>query len=311
MLKGEFKERKHRTLDRTETMLLVSEEETQETERDTQTTDRFELKREAEKTIKEDMSVTAGLTVTGGFGPVSITAQGNFAYSTSQQESTKNSANFAREVVDRSVSKIQKKVKTERTTKNLHEIEEINTHGLDNKAGAGHVTGVYRWVDKKYRAQVYNYGVRMMIEFVVPEPAAYFRASLKAAKSVAVNATPPEPFRDQGGGPLTPSDIDSTNYQLFAARYNAAGVTPPPPEYLYVATAFEQSGLQNAQTFSKSVKDIAIPDGYIWDHYLANTSIIYENNPQFSLQVAGALHHVLNNTNARRMTTAGYGVYWA
>jgi hypothetical protein len=109
VLKGEFKERKHRTLDRTETLLLVSEEETQETERDTQTTDRFELKREAEKTIKEDMSVQAGLTVTGGFGPVSITAQGNFAYSTSQQESVKNSANFAREVVDRSVSKIQKK----------------------------------------------------------------------------------------------------------------------------------------------------------------------------------------------------------
>jgi hypothetical protein len=47
VLKGESKERKHRKLDRTETTLFTSEEETKDTERDTQTTDRFELKREA------------------------------------------------------------------------------------------------------------------------------------------------------------------------------------------------------------------------------------------------------------------------
>ncbi len=310
VLKGESKERKHRTLDRTETTLFTSEEETTETERDTQSTDRFELKREAEQTIKQDMSVSAGLTVTGGFGPVNITAQGNFAYSTTQQESVKNSANFAREVVDRSVSKIQKKVKTERTTKTIHEVEEINSHGLENKEGAGHVRGVYRWVDKKYRAQVYNYGVRLLIEFVVPEPAAYFRASLEHAKTVALKITPPEPFLDFSGQPLTPSDMTPTNYQLFAARYNAPGVNPPPPEYTYIATAFEQSGLQNGQTFSKSVKEVAIPEGYIWDHYVANVSAIYENYPQFSLQIAGMIHHVLGNTTARRLATAGYGVYW-
>lgn len=310
VLKGESKERKHRTLDRMETFQLTVEEETQETERDTQTTDRFELKREAEKTIKEDMNVSAGLTVTGSYGMVSVTAQGNFAYATSQQESQKNSANFAREVVERSVSKIQKKVKTERSTRNLREVEETNTHGVDNVGGPGHVTGVYRWVDKRYRAQVYNYGVRLMIEFVVPEPAAYFRASQIAAKAAAVNAIPPEPFLDQKGGPLTPSDINPSNYQLFAARYNATGVAPPDPEYLYFATALEQGGIQDGQAFSKSSKEIALPAGYIFDHYAASASILYANAAQFSLQIAGETHHVLNDTRSLRMATAGYGIYW-
>lgn len=117
VLKGESKERKHRKLDRTETTLFTSEEETKETERDTQSTDRFELKREAEQTIKEDMSVKSGLNVTASFGPVVTTATGDFAYSTSKQDSQKTSSNFAREVVDRSVSKLQTKTKTERTTK--------------------------------------------------------------------------------------------------------------------------------------------------------------------------------------------------
>ena len=38
-----------------------------------------------------------------------------------------------------SVSQIQKKTKEERTTKKLHEVEEINTHGLDNKDKPDHV----------------------------------------------------------------------------------------------------------------------------------------------------------------------------
>jgi hypothetical protein len=53
-------------LQRAETQWLQEEEENEESERDTQSIDRFELKRETEKTIKQDMNVSAGLTVTGG-----------------------------------------------------------------------------------------------------------------------------------------------------------------------------------------------------------------------------------------------------
>jgi hypothetical protein len=67
VLKGEYKDRKHRVLDRAETTVFTSDEESQETERDTQSTERFELKKEAEKVIKEDMSVQAGVTVTGAY----------------------------------------------------------------------------------------------------------------------------------------------------------------------------------------------------------------------------------------------------
>ncbi len=82
----------------------------------------------------------------------------NFAYSQSTTDTTKTSSNFARDVVDRSVSRIQKKTREERITKTIQEVEEINTHGLNNVGGPGHITGVYRWVDKHYKSQVYNYG---------------------------------------------------------------------------------------------------------------------------------------------------------
>src|SRR6185295_13851347 len=124
VLKGESKERKHRVLDRTEDILTVTEETNEETTKDTQTTERFELKKESEKTIQEQMSVQAGVTVSGSYGMVTFSAHGDFAYSTASTESNKTASNFAKEVVDKSVTKIQKRTKTERTTKTLHEVEE-------------------------------------------------------------------------------------------------------------------------------------------------------------------------------------------
>ncbi|PLR36013.1 hypothetical protein CYR32_09670 [Chimaeribacter coloradensis] len=306
VLKGEFRERTHRTLDRTETILFSSLEENQETERDTQSTDRFELKKEAEATLNEEMALSAGVTVTGSYGMVKVTAQGEFAYKTAKEESAKNSSSFAQEVVDRAVSKVQKKVKTERTDKTFREVEETNKHGIDNKAGSGHVTGVYRWVDKKYHAQIYNYGRCLMLEFILPEPAAYYRASLIKEAVAASGAVPPVPFFDLNGQPLGMEDITEENYQIFAGRYHAA-VAPPPPYWSYVATSMDQSGIANGATISKSVKDLVIPEGYRLAMFSLQVALAWDNYPQCVVQVGEWAWHVLNNAHALHGSSSNYG----
>ncbi|MDV5142137.1 hypothetical protein [Chimaeribacter arupi] len=306
VLKGEFRERTHRTLDRTETILFSSLEENQETERDTQSTDRFELKKETEATLKEEMALSAGVTVSGQYGLVKITAQGDFAYKTAKEESSKNSSSFAQELVDRAVSKVQKKVKTERTDKTFHETEETNKHGIDNKDGSGHITGVYRWVDKKYHAQIYNYGCRLMLEFILPEPAAYYRASLIKAAVTATGAVPPVPFLDLNGQPLGIEDITEDNYQIFAGRYNAA-VEPPPPYWTTASTSFDQSGIANGATVSKSIKDVVIPEGYRLAMFSLKVALTWENHPQCVVQVGEWAWHVLNNTHALQGSSSNYG----
>ncbi len=308
ILKKETKQRVFRNLDRQEVTFFESEETTEERTHDTQTTDRFELKKEAEKTIKEDLSIQAGVTVTGGFGPVTITAHGDFAYSTSKQESEKSSSNFARDVVDRTISKVQKKTRTERTTKTFHETEETDTHGFDNTGGTEHVVGVYRWVDKRYRAQIYNYGKRLMLEFVVPEPAAFYRAAQHPAFQVPADLVPPEPLVGANGKPLTADNIDETNYKQLASRYNAAGVAPPPPEWAYLSAALEQNEIANGHTLSKAIKDIVIPDGYTFQYYNAFVTLIWENHPRFSIQIGESQHVLASSTAARDGLAVEVGV---
>lgn len=274
VLRGEYKERKHRVLDRTEDILTVSTETEEETTKDTQTTERFELKKESEKTIQEQMSVQAGVTVSGSYGMVTFGAHGDFAYSTASQESNKNASNYAREVIDRSVSKIQKKIKEERVTKTLHEVEEINTHGIDNKGKPDHVTGIYRWVDKYYEAQIYNYGKRMMFEFIIPEPAAFWEyAQTHQSKKDIV---PPVPL-PKG---FTHKSIDTTNYQDYIGQYNVQGVTPPPLPFKTISASIVKDGMPlDGNSHAINSKELVVPAGYIskvgvwwdmsaiWSHY--------------------------------------------
>ncbi|MEU7524256.1 hypothetical protein AB0A74_00820 [Saccharothrix sp. NPDC042600] len=259
VLDGEGKDRTHRRLDRTEQTFTIETETVEDTERDAQTTDRFELKKESEKTIRQDMSVNAGVTVSASYGVVELGAYADFAYSQSSAETTKNSQNFARDVVDRSLTKIQKRVREERVTKTIREIEESNLHKIDNTpAGNGHVTGIYRWVDKHYQAQVHNYGVRMMFEFIIPEPAEYYHFAQEHDPAKNAGSAEP-PTLDL----LSHKDVQSWNFGDFVKKYNVQGVVPPPPEWKVVTTTFAESGMADDQYASKTSKEVVVPDGYL------------------------------------------------
>lgn len=297
VLRGEYKDRKHRVLDRTEEIFTIATEENEETTKDTQTTERFELKKESERTIQEEMNVSAGVTVSGSYGMVTFGAHGEFAYSTSSQESNKNASNFAREVVDRSVTKIQKKTRQERTTKKLHEVEEINTHGIDNKDKPDHAIGIYRWVDKFYEAQIFNYGKRLMFEFIIPEPAAFYEfAQVNKPKKDII---PPKKLNPL----LTHKSITEYNFQEYIRDYNISGATLPPPLFKTISIIIStDANVQNGTALSKTSKELIVPEGYTLASSGFSLSTIYENNPQLKLSVGAndLLWATITDNDARK-----------
>jgi hypothetical protein len=292
VLRGEYKERKHRVLDRTEDIITTSNETEEETTKDTQTTDRFELKKESEKTVQEQMSLQAGVTVSASYGPVTFGAHGDFAYSTASQESNKSSSNFAREVIDKSISRIQKKTKEERVTKKLHEVEEINTHGIDNKGKPDHISGIYRWVDKYYEAQIYNYGKRMMFEFIIPEPSAFYEYAI--SKKSESNITGPQKFE------LTShKQINETNYDQYISRYNVQGVVTPPIPFKTVSISITKDGLTEGKTTAVNSKELIVPQGYfsrfgVW----FDCSAYWVNHPRLEITIGNKIFRLLENSGA-------------
>jgi hypothetical protein len=236
VLKGEIKTRVHRHLERNEETFTFSSEQESETTRDTQTTDRGELKREAEQVVKSDLNVGAGanvnVTYKGGNYTVVAGVNGSFAYARSQADTAKLSQNFAHEVVDRAAQRIHSRVTQTRTTTQLFETEETNTHGFDNKGGQDHISGFFYWLNKAYRAQVYNYGKRMMFEFCVPEPAAFLVESRLRAYEASLDVPQPPTPLDEATLPaaitsLKPTDINLHKFRELSRTYDLTAFTYP------------------------------------------------------------------------------------
>ncbi len=280
VLQGEQKERTHRRAKRTEETYLVETETTETIEKDLQSSERFELQKQTQENIKEDSQEESrfALDVTvkyGGF--VDITANTKYATKNasqkSRQQSQQSATNYARDITNRSVSRIEERIREQRVRKLIQEIEEKNFHKLN--ATNEHVVGIYRWVDKVYKAQVYNYGERLMFEFIVPEPAAFtFYANSKKSAAGLTVSEPEQPKNPKKSTEdLKPEHIKPENYQALAAKYQVTDIKPPPPSQVFVPFKFQtQKGQgfkseQDLQTKDFVIEGhsttIKIPDGYL------------------------------------------------
>ncbi len=236
VLAGETRERTHRRLTRREETFTQEEETTTETERNLQTTERSELQSEAEKTIQTETQLEAGLQISGSYGPtVSFATDVGASFRIHTEEASRKAQSFAREVVEKTAERVRERVRTERVTRLVQESEETNVHAVANPdVENGHIRGIYRWLNKVYDAQVLRYGQRMLFEFVVPEPAAFFLYAMVENPPEHLVLPKPEPPRYEGR-PLQPSDLTLATYGRYIAQYEVTGVEPPPPATVTVS----------------------------------------------------------------------------
>jgi hypothetical protein len=256
ILKGEKKEREHTRRRETEELLYRETEITTSEERELESTNRFEMSRETSATIKEDASLKAGFSVSGSYGPtVEFSASAEGSMSRSKEEATKTASKFSQDVTQRSANKVTERVLERSSLRVTNEVIERNNHTLDNIGGDGHISGVYQWVVKKYQAQMYNYGLRTMFDFMVPEPGAFLIETLQNAHNNAVELEKPMAFT------LRPDQITESNYHTWVKEYGATDVSPPPEMYITKSLDFKAGGGDDKTDYGHSGQ-IQINEGY-------------------------------------------------
>ena len=270
ILKGETSERSVRRLETTEETTVVETENTKEEERDLQSTERFELKNETENTVTAEGNLKSGNAFSPSYGPM-LEFQGgtDSPVAGSQSQSSRQASNYSREVTSRSASKVTERVKKQVTLRKLREFEEKTSHSFDNSiAGAANVSGVYQWVEKVLRGQVFNYGRRLMFDIMVPEPAAFVQQAITGSSPAAMGLIKPAPFT------LGIDNISEWNYSNLAASYGATGIEPPPQPWVTVSKTFASRN-PNPTTNAAIAVEQPLPDGYQastgWVHHKLNT----------------------------------------
>jgi hypothetical protein len=222
VMKGEQKERVHRRLEKTDEAFAFTSAQEEESTKDTQSTGRFELKREAEQVLKSDLNVNANASFSYDNKPIVATVSGGFTSARSDTQTDKMAQNFSHDVVSKAVTRIESRTTQQRSVTKIFETEETNKHGYS--APNDHISGIYRWIDKRYTAQLFNYGKRLMFEFVIPEPAAFFVESrLRAFESSLDYPQPPKPpaYRTLNLG-FAAKDINEKKFNELRQQYDLA-----------------------------------------------------------------------------------------
>jgi len=256
VLRGERKLREHTRRRETEDVTFRETEITTSEERELESTNRYEMSRETSETIREELSLKAGLQVSGKYGPtVEFAASAEGSFSRTKEEATKSAAEFAQDVTQRSANKVTERVLERASLRVTNEVIEKNSHELSNVGGAGHISGVYQWVNKVYQAQMFNYGLRTMYDFMIPEPAAFLIAAMEGTHASAMHLEKPAPFT------LRPDQISEANYHSWVQQYGASGVQPPPEIYKTKSGDFKAGGGDSKTHYTHSGQ-IQIDEGY-------------------------------------------------
>jgi len=278
ILAREYKERHTRSLNSTETSTEDVTEFEVENQTDTATATRNEMQSEVAEVIDKANDIgggaAAGVSASYG-GSVTVSADGylDIASSNAASVSDSQAKTYAEEVTASALERILQKTTAKRTSKILQEYEENNRHGFDNRGGEDHVTGIYRWVDILYTNRLVNYGTRLMVEFLIPEPARFYRAVLeqraleKASVGVDDGMTMPESPAARFGlhnsddliGYNDPDAREAINYREIGDAYGVQIDAPPAEEWSTSKTLAGTS--KKTKPFSKSAP-MAIQSGY-------------------------------------------------
>ncbi|MCC7455115.1 MAG: hypothetical protein IT222_13185, partial [Crocinitomix sp.] len=197
-------------------------------------------------------------------------ANGNFAFGQSTSNSNSEARTYAEDVTQRALERIVQKTSVTRTSKVLREFEENNKHGFDNREGENHVTGIYRWVDKVYKNRIVNYGKRLMYEFMIPEPARFYKdaiivqveedesnASLTGSGNIIV-----KPIHPKDNGISNSDSITRENYIEKAALYGVS-TTPPMDAVINISKPYGKStNSKDEQLYEFPSGGLQVPEFY-------------------------------------------------
>jgi len=260
----EYKEKSSRRLRRSEETTTIEKQTEKEELTDTTSTDRYEMNQQVAQVINKDFSSninTSSNVKIPLMGSTTLTT--NFAFNTSTQNSNSQAVTLAKDVTERAMERVVQKVREERVLKVVEEFEEQNKHGFDNRKGNVHVSGVYRWIDKIYKNQVYNYGKRLMYEFMIPQPAVFHNEAMRNVVSGTTTQVLEKPIDPRTAGLPDYRSVSEATAAKWAAAYGAE-IETLLDEYITVSQAFHMittDATGHNFTGAKSFK-LDLPDGY-------------------------------------------------
>lgn len=192
------------------------------------------LTREALESCATSSSETTYDNFTSNYGPpTAVTLNGSFTTTETPGLQKRDVTRFARDVLDRAVERHASRVLESREFCALREAEESVSSIIDNSSSTHHRCAVYRWLDEVYSAYVVNYGNRLILEFLIENPAGRFINAVSSPESSASLApVPPASLGIESYRDITPERLP----RLLALYPDERAALPPAGQIISLTT---------------------------------------------------------------------------
>lgn len=250
----ERQERQEHLLSRRDEQDNLLGERHEESGQDRQTSAASELRDALQEVMAADGVVRNMSNVTPAYSNLNQMLTGAWAGGSGGSGWTGNTASqLAQQLTEKAARHLGERVSTQRgrVWQELHERRQNNL--IDNSSDE-RLVGVYRWVDKLMHVHVEEAGRRLVLAFLLDQPAAAWISRIAGAGAIPLQKPQPLPAFAiaQGQGYV---DILPSNYQAYAAQYGISDPEPPPPDTLSLAATVNRVLVGDLST-------LRIPEGY-------------------------------------------------
>ncbi|EFL37136.1 conserved hypothetical protein [Streptomyces viridochromogenes DSM 40736] len=252
-------------VDERENTELSAADVTSVTETSSETSEESSFREETRRQMDLALRADGQVDASGQYGPTKLDVSAGFSADFSLEEATTRATDVTKRAVARAATRIESRTRTERVQRSLTRVTDVARHEIDN-TGDEHVRGIYRWVNRVDRFQIWRYPDRLQLEFEIPEPGRFLLTQLS------------RPQDDQGTVPQPPDrfelpleGITPDNYLQLAAKFGATGLPEPMEASIGVSQSFtirspeplpsNSTTLWNANSIGER-QELAIPAGY-------------------------------------------------
>ncbi|MNB78082.1 Type II secretion system protein G precursor [compost metagenome] len=224
------------------------------------------------------------------FGTVSITTSLGLASSDEERKSVKESMNRNREITEKASARSRKEHKVSIKLETKQGVEDSSFRTITNPHSDKALRIDYFRLMRKWRTDLFRYGVRMTYDITVPTPGARLFARYQQIAELDAELRKPFSFH------LQPANLNASNWQSESISVNAA-IAPPPDliigpvmlptqEIPYIASGEAQKTLYGKLEFD-------VPPGYT----LHQASFEAQVTP-WPAAKNGVVFHVLNGQDS-------------
>jgi hypothetical protein len=208
--------------------------------------------------VSEDLQAQGSVQVTSR-GPTKVVASAGVSYGRSTEEAAKTAESYARETVERAVTRTMERITREARALFEQETTELNTHGFERESTAeDHVSGVYQYLERISHAKIFWYGERELYDLLIPEPAALMwqLAISRNELQIPIEAPDADLFAS-----LTVANIASRREEVIRA-FRVTDLPPALEETHETSMSFSATGGGDSAKYA-TAKELQVPDGYV------------------------------------------------